>query len=88
MLAYQRSFVLTNPNISLLTYVVLAEFSQGFAQLMCILLVLTNFQIAVQKEIELSKSGTSSTSSMSSSKASSKASSSSSSNSADPVIEL
>jgi len=48
--------------------------------LICVIL---NFQISVQKEIELSKSGTSSTSS-----ASSSSSSSSSSSQNDPVIEL
>lgn len=46
--------------------------------------VILNFQVSVQKEIELSKSGTSSTSGSSSSSSSG----SSSSSSADPVIEL
>jgi len=54
-----------------------------FVPMICMILYLLNFKISLQKEIEISKSGTSSTSSMGASK-----SSSSSSSGNDPVIEL
>jgi len=79
------SYIQTEPRdntINEVSYVVLMEFCLGFVPCCCLILVMLNFRVSVQKEIELSKSATSSTSGQSHS------SSSSSSSASDPVIEL
>jgi hypothetical protein len=78
-------FAQTWPGMSIMKILMIMEFYPVFIPQLVIILVMLNFRIAVAKEIEISKSGTSSTSSGSSSKSSK---SSSSSSGADPVIEL